>query len=90
MAKYLMSVFGPEELYDSDHYGYESAEQMQQSMADTDAFFTPDWGALANPGVWAAARADAGTSSGIRVTSLTPMRIPSSTPPLRRRFTIRA
>ncbi len=38
MAKYLMSVFGPEELYDSDYYGYESAEQMQQSMADTDAF----------------------------------------------------
>ena len=38
MAKYLMSVFGPESLYDSDTYGYESREQMTQSMADTDAF----------------------------------------------------
>jgi hypothetical protein len=38
MTIYLMSVFGPESLYDSDHYGYESLEQMTQSMADTDAF----------------------------------------------------
>ena len=38
MAKYLMSVFGPEELYDSEYYGYESQEQMTQSMADTEAF----------------------------------------------------
>jgi hypothetical protein len=38
MANYLMSVFGPESLYDSDSYGYESLEQMTQSMADTDAF----------------------------------------------------
>jgi hypothetical protein len=38
MSRYLMSVFGPESLYDSEHYGYESQEQMAQSMADTDAF----------------------------------------------------
>lgn len=38
MAKYLMSVFGPESLYDSENYGYESREQMTQSMADTDEF----------------------------------------------------
>jgi hypothetical protein len=38
MANYLMSVFGEESLYDSDSYGYESREQMTQSMADTDAF----------------------------------------------------
>ena len=38
MAKYLMSVFGPESIYESDNYGYESQEQMTQSMADTDAF----------------------------------------------------
>jgi len=38
MTNYLMSVFGPESLYDSDTYGYESREQMTQSMADTDAF----------------------------------------------------
>jgi hypothetical protein len=38
MAKYLMSVFGPESLYDSESYGYESLEQMTQSMADTEAF----------------------------------------------------
>jgi len=38
MANYLMSVFGPESLYDNDLYGYESEEQMKQSMADTDAF----------------------------------------------------
>ena len=38
MANYLMSVFGPESLYDSETYGYESREQMTQSMADTDAF----------------------------------------------------
>ncbi len=30
MATYLMSVFGPESTYDSDHYGYESLEQMTQ------------------------------------------------------------
>ena len=30
MAKYLMSVFGPESLYDSETYGYESQEQMTQ------------------------------------------------------------
>ena len=38
MANYLMSVFGPETLYDSDNYGYESHEQMTESMAATDAF----------------------------------------------------
>jgi hypothetical protein len=38
MAKYLMSVFGPESDYEKDNYGYESAEQMQQSFADTGAF----------------------------------------------------
>jgi hypothetical protein len=38
MAKYLMSVFGPESLYDSESYGYESVEQMTQSIADTEAF----------------------------------------------------
>lgn len=38
MAKYLMSVFGPASDYDKDNYGYESAEQMQQSFADTEAF----------------------------------------------------
>ena len=38
MANYLMSVFGPESLYDSETYGYESREQMTQSMADTEAF----------------------------------------------------
>jgi hypothetical protein len=38
MTNYLMSVFGPESLYDSENYGYESREQMEQSMADTDAF----------------------------------------------------
>lgn len=38
MTNYLMSVFGEESLYDSGTYGYESAEQMTQSMADTDAF----------------------------------------------------
>ena len=38
MAKYLMSVFGPESLYETDLYGYESREQMTQSMADTEAF----------------------------------------------------
>jgi hypothetical protein len=38
MAKYLMSVFGPESDYDKDNYGYESPEQMQQSFADTEAF----------------------------------------------------
>jgi hypothetical protein len=38
MTNYLMSVFGPESLYDSETYGYETAEQMTQSMADTDAF----------------------------------------------------
>lgn len=38
MTKYLMSVFGPDELYDSGNYGYESREQMTQSMADTEAF----------------------------------------------------
>jgi len=38
MAKYLMSVFGPESDYEKDHYGYESEEQMQQSFADTGAF----------------------------------------------------
>ncbi len=38
MAKYLMSVFGPESDYEKDNYGYESPEQMQQSFADTEAF----------------------------------------------------
>ncbi|HJR89208.1 MAG TPA: YciI family protein [Aeromicrobium sp.] len=38
MAKYLMSVFGPESDYDKDNWGYESEEQMQQSFADTEAF----------------------------------------------------
>ena len=38
MAKYLMSVFGPDADYDKDNYGYESPEQMQQSFADTEAF----------------------------------------------------
>ncbi len=38
MAKYLMSVFGPDSDYDKDNYGYESQEQMQQSFADTEAF----------------------------------------------------
>ncbi len=38
MAKYLMSVFGPDSDYDKDNYGYESPEQMQQSFADTEAF----------------------------------------------------
>ena len=38
MTNYLMSVFGPESIYDSENYGYESREQMTQSMADTDAF----------------------------------------------------
>ncbi len=38
MAKFLMSVFGPESDYEKDHYGYESQEQMQQSFADTEAF----------------------------------------------------
>jgi len=38
MAKYLMSVFGPESDYEKENYGYESAEQMQQSFADTGAF----------------------------------------------------
>jgi hypothetical protein len=38
MAKYLMSVFGPESDYEKDNYGYESSEQMQQSFADTEAF----------------------------------------------------
>ena len=38
MAKYLMSVFGPESDNDKDNYGYESAEQMQQSFAETEAF----------------------------------------------------
>jgi len=38
MAKYLMSVFGPESDYDKDNYGYESPEQMQQSFVDTEAF----------------------------------------------------
>lgn len=38
MANYLMSVFGPASLYDNENYGYESREQMTQSMADTDAF----------------------------------------------------
>jgi hypothetical protein len=38
MTNYLMSVFGPESLYDSENYGYESREQMEESMAATDAF----------------------------------------------------
>ena len=38
MTNYLMSVFGPESLYDSDTYGYDSHEQMTESMAATDAF----------------------------------------------------
>ena len=38
MAKYLMSVFGPESDYEKDHYGYESQEQMQESFAATEAF----------------------------------------------------
>ena len=38
MAKYLMSVFGPESDYEKDNYGYESEEQMQQSFAATEAF----------------------------------------------------
>jgi hypothetical protein len=38
MAKYLMSVFGPDSDYDKENYGYESPEQMQQSFADTEAF----------------------------------------------------
>ena len=38
MAKYLMSVFGPDSDYDKDNYGYESPEQMQESFAATEAF----------------------------------------------------
>ena len=38
MAKYLLSVFGPESDYEKDNYGYESQEQMQQAFADTEAF----------------------------------------------------
>jgi hypothetical protein len=33
-----MSVFGPADLYESEHYGYESHEQMTESMAETEAF----------------------------------------------------
>ena len=40
MAKFLMSVFGPDSDYDEDNYGYESPEQMQQSFAATEAFNT--------------------------------------------------
>ena len=36
MAKYLMSVFGPDSDYDTDTYGYASQEEMQQSFADTE------------------------------------------------------
>src|SRR5688572_6282944 len=38
MAKFLMSVFGPDSDYDKDNYGYESPEQMQESFAATEAF----------------------------------------------------
>jgi hypothetical protein len=38
MANYLMSVFGPESMYESEHYGYESHEAMTESMAETGAF----------------------------------------------------
>ncbi len=38
MAKYLVSVFGPESDYEKDNYGYESQEQMQESFAETEAF----------------------------------------------------
>ena len=36
MTKYMMSVYGPAE--PTEHYGYASEEEMQQSMAETGAF----------------------------------------------------
>ncbi|PVG81970.1 hypothetical protein DDE18_14825 [Nocardioides gansuensis] len=46
MTKYMMSVYGPAE-YD-ENFGYASREEMQQSMAETEAFNER----LRNAGYW--------------------------------------
>jgi hypothetical protein len=38
MAKYLMSVWGPDSLYEEDHYGYASEEEMMRSFEATAKF----------------------------------------------------
>lgn len=38
MTEYLLSVHGPEEIFESGTGGYASEEEMQQAFADTGAF----------------------------------------------------
>lgn len=38
MTHYLLTVHGPDELYEDENYGYASREEMEQSFADTGAF----------------------------------------------------